>query len=129
MLISLVRKPQHDRANGWSPAADIDPETKMTQAIEQQGDCALSQSNTIRITLKLFALLAGYLPDGATRNRVELSVPANSTPMSIMSSLHLPMASCALVVINGTFVHVADRATRRLVDGDVLAIWPPVAGG
>jgi sulfur carrier protein ThiS len=46
-----------------------------------------------------------------------------------MSSLHLPIASCALLVINGTFVHVADRATRRLVDGDVLAIWPPIAGG
>jgi sulfur carrier protein ThiS len=101
----------------------------MTQAIEQQGDGALSQSNTIRITLKLFALLSGYLPDGATRNQVELSVPASSTPTSIMSSLRLPIALCALVVINGTFVHVADRATRRLVDGDVLAIWPPIAGG
>jgi sulfur carrier protein ThiS len=114
---------------GLVTLADIDSEAKMTQAIEQEGDAALSQSNTIRITLKLFALLSGYLPDGATRNQVELSVPANSTPMSIMSSLHLPIALCALVVINGTFVHVADRATRRLVDGDVLAIWPPIAGG
>jgi sulfur carrier protein ThiS len=101
----------------------------MTQTLEQESGGSLAGSNTIRITLKLFALLAGYLPDGATRNQVELSVPANSTPMSIMSSLHLPIASCALVVINGTFVHVADRATRRLVDGDVLAIWPPIAGG
>jgi sulfur-carrier protein len=101
----------------------------MTQAIEQDSDGTLSQADTIRITLKLFALLSGYLPDGATRNQVELLVPTSSTPMSIMSSLHLPIASCALVVINGTFVHVADRATRRLVHGDVLAIWPPIAGG
>jgi sulfur carrier protein ThiS len=114
---------------GLSPAADADPETKMTQAIEHEDDGALSQSNTIRITLKLFALLSGYLPDGATRNQVDLSVPASSTPMSIMSLLHLPAPLCALVVINGTFVHMADRATRRLVDGDVLAIWPPIAGG
>jgi sulfur carrier protein ThiS len=71
----------------------------------------------------LFALLSGYLSDGSTRNQAELLVPANSTPMSIMSSLRLPIASCSLVVINGTFVHVADRATRRLADGDVLAIW------
>ncbi len=115
--------------SGWSPAADTNPETKMPQAIEQEGDGALSQSNTIRITLKLFALLSGYLPDGATRNQVELSVPASSTPMSIMSSLRLPVPLCALVIVNRTFVHVADRATRRLVDGDVLAIWPPIAGG
>jgi sulfur carrier protein ThiS len=112
-----------------APAADTDPETKMTQAVEREGDSDLSQSNTIRITLKLFALLSGYLPDGATRNQVELSVPASSTPTSIMSLLHLPVPLCALVVINGTFVHVADRATRRLADGDVLAIWPPIAGG
>jgi hypothetical protein len=38
----------------------------MTQALEQEGDGALAQSNVIRITLKLFALLSGYLPDGAT---------------------------------------------------------------
>ena len=66
---------------------------------------------------------------GSSINQVELLVPASSTPMSIMSLLHLPVPLCALVVINGTFVHVADRATRRLVDGDVLAIWPPIAGG
>jgi sulfur carrier protein ThiS len=101
----------------------------MTQTLEQEGDYSLAGSNTIRITLKLFALLSGYLPDGATRNQVELLVPANSTPMSIISSFRVPIALCALVVVNGTFVHVADRATRRLVDGDVLAIWPPIAGG
>ena len=101
----------------------------MTQALEQEDGGGLAGSNTIRITLKLFALLSGYLPDGATRNQVELVVPAHSTPISIMSSLRLPVPLCALVVINGTFVHVADRATRRLVDGDVLAIWPPIAGG
>ena len=100
----------------------------MTQALEQEGG-GLAGSSMIRITLKLFALLSGYLPDGATRNQFELLVPANSTPISIMSSLRLPVPLCALVVINGTFVHVADRATRRLVDGDVLAIWPPIAGG
>ena len=100
----------------------------MTQALEQEGG-GLTGSSTIRITLKLFALLSGYLPDGATRNQVELLVPANSTPISIMSSLRLPVPLCALVVINGTFVHVADRATRRLVDGDVLAIWTTIAGG
>lgn len=86
-------------------------------------------SDTIRITLKLFALLSGYLPDGATRNQVELSVSSDSTPASIMSSLHLPAKLCALVILNGSFVPMADRSTRHLAEGDVLAIWPPIAGG
>jgi molybdopterin converting factor small subunit len=34
-----------------------------------------------------------------------------------------------LVLINGHYVAPADRATRALVEGDVLAIWPPIAGG
>ena len=102
----------------------------MTKIIEQPVEAgALAQSNTIRITLKLFALLSGYLPEGATRNQTELLVPVGSTPMSIISSLRLPIPLCALVIVNGIFVRVADRATRRLVDGDVLAIWPPIAGG
>ena len=102
----------------------------MTQATKRESATgAIAQSNTIRITLKLFALLSGYLPNGATRNQVELSIPAGSTPISVMSSLHLPLKLCALVILNGTFVRVADRSTQRLVEGDVLAIWPPFAGG
>jgi sulfur carrier protein ThiS len=101
---------------GMTPATDVRSATA-----EHQG--------TIHITLKLFALLSGYLPDGAERNQVELEVPAASTPVSVMVSLNLPTALCALVVLNGVFVRVADRATRELVDSDVLAIWPPIAGG
>jgi sulfur carrier protein ThiS len=34
-----------------------------------------------------------------------------------------------LVLINGVYVPPDERATRRLAEGDVLAIWPPIAGG
>jgi sulfur carrier protein ThiS len=34
-----------------------------------------------------------------------------------------------LVLVNGSFVPPEQRATRELVEGDVLAIWPPIAGG
>ena len=46
-----------------------------------------------------------------------------------MTSLNLPIKLCALVILNGEFVRFAERSTRRAIDGDVLAIWPPVAGG
>jgi sulfur-carrier protein len=100
----------------------------MTQATEAESASA-PQEGTIDITLKLFALLSGYLPDGAERNQINLEVPSGSTPLSVVRSLNLPSALCALVIVNGVFVRVAERATRRLVDGDVLAIWPPIAGG
>jgi sulfur-carrier protein len=31
--------------------------------------------------------------------------------------------------VNGTFVQPGDRLSRTLKEGDVLAIWPPIAGG
>lgn len=100
----------------------------MTHATELESATA-AQEGTIHITLKLFALLSGYLPDGARYNQVELEVPGGSTPVSVMTSLNLPIKLCALVFLNGVFVRVTERATRRLVDSDVLAIWPPIAGG
>ena len=47
----------------------------MTHATGLEG--AATQPGTIRITLKLFALLSGYLPDGARRNQIDLAVPAD----------------------------------------------------
>jgi sulfur carrier protein ThiS len=34
-----------------------------------------------------------------------------------------------LVLINGVFVPPPERTSRALKEGDVLAIWPPIAGG
>ncbi|HVS27470.1 MAG TPA: MoaD/ThiS family protein [Burkholderiales bacterium] len=34
-----------------------------------------------------------------------------------------------LVLVNGFYVYPTERTTRNLKDGDVLAIWPPIAGG
>ena len=35
----------------------------------------------------------------------------------------------AQMLVNGVFIAPEDRASKTLVDGDVLAIWPPIAGG
>ena len=41
----------------------------------------------------------------------------------------MPPKLVHLVLVNGVFIAPEDRATRTLVEGDVLAIWPPIAGG
>lgn len=84
---------------------------------------------TITITFKLFALLERFLPEGARRNEIRLSVPDGTTPGAIIAALDLPVALCALVIRNGVFVPPETRDTEALVDGDTLAIWPPIAGG
>ena len=34
-----------------------------------------------------------------------------------------------LVLVNGVFVPPDERAGKCLDNGDVLAVWPPIAGG
>lgn len=90
---------------------------------------APAAGEAIEITLKLFAMLERWLPEGARRNEIRLSVPAGTTPADIVATLDLPPALCALVLIDGTFVDPELRPKRALKPGEVLSIWPPIAGG
>jgi sulfur carrier protein ThiS len=82
------------------------------------------------ITFKLFATLTDYLPPDARRsNVVQLSVADDATIMQIIEPFGLPEKLVHLVLVNGTYIAPEQRATKTLVDGDVLAIWPPIAGG
>jgi sulfur carrier protein ThiS len=88
----------------------------------------------MRITFKLFASLTDYLPqslDGHARNGNELpmDLPAGTTVQQVVDRFNMPVKLVHLVLVNGVFIAPAERATRALVEGDALAIWPPVAGG
>ena len=84
----------------------------------------------MKITFKLFAMLADHLPaDRPPGNAVELDVPEGSTVASVVGTFQLPTALVHLVLVNGSYVAPEHRATKSLAEGDVLAIWPPIAGG
>ena len=84
----------------------------------------------MQITLKLFATLTDYLPDAARRdNLVELSLPEGTTVSQAYAPYGLPDKLVHLVLVNGRYVPPEARASHVLVEGDVLAIWPPIAGG
>ncbi|HUW38436.1 MAG TPA: MoaD/ThiS family protein [Rhodocyclaceae bacterium] len=84
----------------------------------------------MRVALKLYAMLSDYLPlDARQNNRLELEVEPGTTPAMLIARYALPSKLCHLVLINGAFVPPEARATRALAEGDVLAIWPPIAGG
>jgi sulfur-carrier protein len=84
----------------------------------------------VKITFKLFATLTDYLPPQARQGNVmELDVPADATISQIIEPFGLPPRLVHLVLVNGTYVEPAERMSRLLTEGDVLAIWPPIAGG
>ena len=84
----------------------------------------------MKITLKLFASLTDYLPESSRyTNIVELEVLENATIGQIIETYHLPPKLVHLVLVNGSYIAPEKRATQELLEGDVLAIWPPIAGG
>lgn len=84
----------------------------------------------MQVTLKLYATLTDYLPPAArAENLVPLDVEDGATIASAIAPFHLPPRLTHLVLVNGHFVPREERDSRPLREGDVLAIWPPIAGG
>ncbi|GDX55953.1 hypothetical protein LBMAG30_01160 [Comamonadaceae bacterium] len=84
----------------------------------------------MHITLKLFASLTDYLPPEARyTNILQLEVAPEATISQIIEPFGLPPKMVHLVLINGRYIEPDKRLTQTLVEGDVLAIWPPIAGG
>ena len=83
----------------------------------------------MNITLKLYASLAKHLPADAERNLVAVDIDDQASVHQVIDRFHVPRASAHLVLINGYYIEPENRDEAIFNDGDVLAIWPPVAGG
>jgi len=84
----------------------------------------------MRITFKLYASLTQHLPAEARRgNQIALEVPDGTPIVRIIEPFGLPEKLVHLVLINGVYIPPDQRLSHVPQDGDVLAIWPPIAGG
>ena len=82
------------------------------------------------ITFKLFASLGDHLPASVRPgNEMRLPLPEGATIAQAIEPFALPPKLVHLVLVNGKYIAPEDRGTTTLTEGDVLAIWPPVAGG
>jgi sulfur carrier protein ThiS len=84
----------------------------------------------MKITLKLFAALTDYLPEQARGdNQMACDVAPQASVAHVLDSCNLPEKLVHLVLVNGHYIAPQQRATHALQEGDVLAVWPPIAGG
>ena len=83
----------------------------------------------MKVTLKLYASLGSFLPPGSKRNAIDLDVAEGASIGDVLAEHRVPRENCHLILVNGHFAPPATADQKVLVDGDTLAVWPPVAGG
>jgi sulfur-carrier protein len=79
----------------------------------------------VRVEVQLFATLAIHLPLGARGDSVSLEVPEGSTIADVIHLLAIPDDVDCLRVVNGRDALLE----AGLRDGDVVTLFPPLAGG
>jgi len=79
----------------------------------------------MEIEVKLFATLRDYLPKGSDRFSCKLEVDEPARVQDILSRLKIPEEMPKIILVNG----VHGKKDQILKDGDVLSVFPPVAGG
>lgn len=83
----------------------------------------------MHLTVKLYAGLSPFLPAAAANNAVQLDLADGTTPADIIDRFNLPEELVHIVLLNGIYIRPEDRNSTVLKEGDVLSMWPPVAGG
>lgn len=82
----------------------------------------------MKIELKLFASLKDCLPQ-SSNGILNIDVPEGTTAADLISQYNVPLESVHLLLINGTYVAPDQSHTAQLKESDVVAMWPPIAGG
>ncbi len=77
----------------------------------------------MRIQIKLFADLRRYLPDGEPS--VSAEFPDGASIAEVLQSYGVPEEKPRIILVNGRHAPI----TQALQDGDLLSVFPPVAGG
>lgn len=83
----------------------------------------------MKLFIEFYASLMKYLPPGNSRFRREIKVEEGLKLDVLIQRYHISEEEAHIVLVNGLFVCGEDRATKSLMEGDVISIWPPVAGG
>ncbi|MGF1528323.1 MAG: MoaD/ThiS family protein [Candidatus Competibacterales bacterium] len=83
----------------------------------------------MQITIKLYAMLSEFLPPHSQKNVGQLTLAEGTTVGAVIEQLRLPPRWVHLVLVNGVYIAPEQLGHTPLHEADVLAIWPPVAGG
>jgi molybdopterin converting factor small subunit len=79
----------------------------------------------VRVEVRLFATFASYLPPGSGGGAAMIEMPAGSTVDDVAARLGIPSGLQRIVLVNGYDA----GPDRCLSAGDIVTLFPPLAGG
>ena len=79
----------------------------------------------MEIEVKLFATLRDYLPKGSGQFSCKVEIDSADTVRDVLDRLSIPEEMPKIILVNG----VHSNLDQVLKFGDVLSVFPPVAGG
>jgi molybdopterin converting factor small subunit len=79
----------------------------------------------MRVEVKLFANFREYLPPGSGSYTRLLDLAEGTTIREVLENLKVPLSMPMILLVNGVY----KQADEALQAGDVLSVFPPVAGG
>jgi molybdopterin converting factor small subunit len=79
----------------------------------------------VKVEVRLFATFAAFLPPHSVAGAATVEVGEGTTVAALAERLGIPPAVSRVTLVNG---EDADP-DRRLASGDVVALFPPLAGG
>jgi molybdopterin converting factor small subunit len=79
----------------------------------------------LKVKVKLFGIFRNYLPKESEGPTFWMEIEEGDTLQEILTRLGIPEGEPKTLVHN----HRAGKREKILADGDVVAIFPPVAGG
>ena len=79
----------------------------------------------MKVRVELFATLADFLPPASSDGRGGIDVPEDSTVNDVVHALGIPDRFPWIALVNGQEAEVS----RRVAAGDVVTLFPPLAGG
>jgi molybdopterin converting factor small subunit len=79
----------------------------------------------MKVEVKLFANFREYLPPGSEKYSCMLELEEGTTIAQVLARLNVPELQPMVPLVNGIHCKPEDP----LQPGDVLSIFPPVAGG
>ncbi|MGC9333757.1 MAG: MoaD/ThiS family protein [Anaerolineae bacterium] len=79
----------------------------------------------MKVSLKLFATFRQYLPPEAKGSVVELEVSPGTRVSELLSGAGVPLQESPMILVNGRGID----SDQVLVEGDVVAVFPAMAGG